>query len=183
MKVLLSIVAVLITIDCCAQIGDVFPNMSAETLDHQTISLPSDLKGKYSLLILASSKKAEEYLNSWYNPVYNNFIREKNANNLFDFTYDIHCYFVPMITGAKKVGYKKVMKESEKGMDGLLKPHVLFYEGTLKTYTKALNLEGKKVPYFFVLDPTGKIIDAKSGPYTDQKMQEVINAVKVSLKH
>lgn len=183
MKTLLTILAVIVTIELHAQMGDVFPDMNAETLTNQFVNLPGDLKGKYSLICLASSKKAEEFLSPWFSPIYNNFIHKPDGQNFFGFTYDINVYFIPMITGVKRPAYKKTMEKTKKTVDPKIKPYVLFFEGSLKDYKDQLSLNDKNVPYFYVLDPEGKIIDATEGRYTQSKMQDVINAVAVSLKH
>ncbi|MCV9387078.1 mitochondrial ATPase complex subunit ATP10 [Reichenbachiella ulvae] len=162
-----------------AQVGDAFPDMETESLTHNIISIPEDIKGKYSLLCLAYSKKAEEDLTHWFSPIYNHFISE--PQDLFSFNYDINAFFIPMFTGAKRPAYKKVMKKVQETVDPRIQPHVLFYEGTLVEYRTKLEFDDAKRPYFYVVDPEGKIIHATSGEYTDRKMQEIINALAPSL--
>jgi alkyl hydroperoxide reductase subunit AhpC len=41
-------------------IGKAFPEMIAETVDDKKVNLPQDVKGKYTLLGLAYSKKSED---------------------------------------------------------------------------------------------------------------------------
>ena len=50
---------------------------------------------------------------------------------------------------------------------------MLFYKGELKTYKAALDFEKKDIPYFFVLDPDGKIVYATSGKYSSAKMEAI----------
>ncbi len=161
-----------------AQVGEDFPLMEAESLTNDFINIPEDLKGKYSILGLAYSKKSEQDLKSWYSPAYNQFIYKPEKPSLFAGNYDVNVYFVPMFTGAKRPAYKSVMKKVQKGLDERLKPHVLFYKGQIKTYKTTLGFKGKDEPYFYVLDPDGKIIYATKGLYTDRKMQEIVDIVE-----
>lgn len=165
-----------------AQVNDPFPAMEAETLTNEFVDIPSELNGKYSLLGLAYSKKAEDYLKGWFEPVYNQFIYKNPNPGPFDFSFDINTYFIPMFTGAKRPAYKKVMKKLNKTVDKRLHPNILFYKGTLKEYKDALNFDGKDLPYFYVVDPEGKIVYATSGRYTQRKMQEITDAVESAME-
>lgn len=172
----------LLSITSVAQVGNEFPDMEAETLTNKMVDVPSDLNGKYSLIGLAYSKKAEDYLKGWFEPVYNQFIYKNPNPGPFDFSFDIHTYFIPMFTGAKRPAYKKVMTKLKKTIDKRLQPNILFYKGTLKEYKEALNFDGKDLPYFYVIDPDGKIVYATSGRYTRDKLQEITDAVESAME-
>ena len=164
-----------------AQVGNAFPEMEAESLTNVFVTVPKDLSGKYSLIGLAYSKKAEDYLKGWFEPIYNQFIYKNPNPGPFDFSFDINAYFIPMFTGAKRPAYQKVMKKMQKTIDKRLQPNVLFYKGTLKAYKESLNFDGKELPYFYVLDPNGKIVYATSGRYSTKKMQEITDAVESAM--
>ena len=57
--VLISLLASTISLQAQV-IGKTFPDMTAETIDDKKVSLPLDVKGKYTLLGLAYSKKSED---------------------------------------------------------------------------------------------------------------------------
>lgn len=158
-----------------------FPKMEAESLTNKFVNIPKDIKGKYSLIGLAYSKKAEDDLKGWFEPAYNQFIYKNPNPGPFDFSFDINCYFIPMFTGAKRPAYKKVMNKMKKTISDRFLPNVLFYKGTIKEYKEALKFDGKDLPYFFVVDPEGKIVYATSGRYTQRKMQEVTDAVESAM--
>lgn len=164
-----------------AQIGKTFPLMEAETLTEQPVFLPKDLNGKYSIIALAYSKKSEDDLTTWFSPAYNQFMRAPDKTNVFATDYDINLYFVPMFTGHKTVAYKSVMEKVQGTVDKQLHPHILFYKGALATYKEALNFQGKDLPYFYLLDETGKIVWFTSGEYSDAKMQEVVDKLDEAL--
>lgn len=153
-------------------IGKPFPAMTAETVDDKKVELPGSVKGKYTLIGLAYSKKSESELNTWFQPVFGKFIQK--TNGLFSgFTYDVNVYFVPMFTGVNAAATGTAKRKAAKSIDPQLLPYVLFYKGELKTYKTALDFEKKDIPYFFVLDPQGKIVYATSGEYTADKMDEI----------
>lgn len=155
-----------------AQVGKAFPAMEAETVEDKKVKLPQDVKGKYTLLGLAYSKKSEDELNSWFQPVFEKFI-QKTTGVLADFSYDVNVYFVPMFTGVNAAATGTAKRKALKNIDPQLLPYVLFYKGELKPYKESLDFEKKDIPYFFVLDPEGKIIYATSGKYTPAKMDQV----------
>ena len=153
-------------------IGKMFPDMEAETVEDKKVKLPQEAKGKYTLLGLAYSKKSEDELNSWFQPVFEKFIQKTNGL-MAGFGYDVNVYFVPMFTGVNAAATGTAKRKALKNIDPQLLPYVLFYKGELKPYKEALDFEKKDVPYFFVLDAEGKIIYATSGKYTDAKMDQV----------
>lgn len=153
-------------------IGKNFPEMTAETVENEAVNLPAGVLGKYTLIGLAYSKKSESELNSWFQPVFTKFIQK--TNGLFSgFSYDVNVYFVPMFTGINAAATGTAKRKAAKNIDPQLLPYVLFYKGELKSYKAALDFEKKDVPYFFVLDPDGKIIYATSGRYSESKMDAI----------
>jgi hypothetical protein len=171
-KIIFMCIGLLMAVSAHAQVGKVFPDMEAETVEDKKVKLPQDVKGKYTLLGLAYSKKSEDELNSWYQPVFEKFI-QKTGGILADFSYDVNVYFVPMFTGVNAAATGTAKRKAIKNVDPQLLPYILFYRGELKSYKEALDFEKKDIPYFFVLDANGKIIYATSGKYTAAKMDQV----------
>lgn len=158
-------------------IGKMFPSMEAETVDDKKIALPDASKGKYTLIGLAYSKKSEDDLNSWFQPVFEKFIQKTNGL-LSGFAYDVNVYFVPMFTGINSAATGTAKRKALKNIDPQLLPYILFYKGELKPYKEALDFEKKDIPYFFVLDATGKIVFATSGKYAEAKMSQVEEVIE-----
>ena len=157
-------------------VGNQFPSMNTSTADGKVVDLPSDTRGKFTLLGLAFSKKSEEDLNSWMEPVFWKFIDkpEGKIDQLFgNHQYDVNAFFVPMFTGIKTAATGTAKKQALKKMDPRLIPSILFYKGNLKPYKDALDFQQKDIPYFFVLDKNGKIVYATSGSFTEEKMAKV----------
>lgn len=181
MKTILQLLLLFFIPTLSAQVGKPFPAMETESLTNKLINIPEGLKGKYSLLGLAFSKKAEDNLKTWLNPVWHQFIRKPSKMDLFATNYDINLYFIPMFSGHKTVIYKTVMSKVQKTTDPKLHQHILFYKGSLKMYKEALSFKEKKIPYFYLLDTTGKIVWQTNGIYSDQKMQEVVDHLDEAL--
>jgi hypothetical protein len=169
---LLLLFSVLAFVAGAQVVGKMFPLMEAETVEDKKVKLPTDVAGKYTLIGLAYSKKSEDELNSWFQPVFQKFV-QKTTGLFAGMTYDVNVYFVPMFTGVNAAATGTAKRKAVKNIDPQLLPYILFYRGELKPYKEALDFEKRDIPYFFVLDPTGKIVYATSGKYTDEKMDAV----------
>ncbi len=157
-------------------VGKQFPEIITSTANDIVINIPEDTRGKFTLLGMAFSKKSEDDLNSWMEPIFWKFIHksEGNATQLFAITsYDVNAYFVPMFTGIKTAATRTAKKQALKKIDPRLIPNILFYKGKLKPYKDALDFKKKDIPYFFVLDEEGRVIYATSGRYSDEKMAKI----------
>lgn len=162
-------------------IGQLFPPMECENYNGEKINLPLATKDKYTLLGMAFSNDAETDLKTWITPVYNKFISKPDNENAgaFDvsFDYDINLFFIPMFTGLNQLTSKSSKEKIRANTNKELYPHLLFYEGA-KTYKKELDFEKKDVPYFFVLDKTGKIVYATSGKYDSKKLDKIVDILE-----
>ncbi|MEP0369010.1 MAG: hypothetical protein ABJN36_05860 [Cyclobacteriaceae bacterium] len=158
-----------------AQRGEIFPDLEGESLVHGMVNIPEDTKDKYTLVGIALSKKSESSLKTWFRPVYQQLIQKPEDGAIFSFGYDVNVYFIPMLTGAKRPAYQKVMEKVEKEVDKRLHPNVLFYKGSLNDYKNALGIDDKHTPYFYLLDQEGKIVYATKGNYSDSKLQKIID--------
>lgn len=173
----LLLLAMSISVDAQV-IGKQFPDMEAETVEDKKVKLPQDVKGKYTLVGLAYSKRSEDELNSWFSPVFAKFIQKSGGGLMAGLTYDVNVYFVPMFTGVNAAASGTAKKKAIKNVDPQLFPYLLFYKGELKPYKDALDFEKKDIPYFFVLDPDGRIVHATSGAYSERKMDAVEEAIE-----
>lgn len=155
-----------------SQKGKIFPSISGETAVDKKVTIPTDTKGKFTLIGMAYSKAAEDELKTWYQPVYSTFI-EKPKPGLFNESYDVNLYFIPMFTGLNQAATEVAKKKAKQGIDSKLLPYIVFYKGELKQYKEQLEFEKKDTPYFFVLDQDGKIVFATSGKYSDDKLEKI----------
>jgi len=167
---LISISLTLFSLCTSADENRVFPLLSGETLTNETLTIPDDTKGKYTIVGMGFSQKAEENMSTWYDPMYNKFVAK---SGIWDKQYDVNFYFVPMFTGAKKAAYKSTMKKLQNSNRKDLFPYILFYKGDMKPYEEPLGLKEKKKPYLFVLDKEGRIVFETNGVYTEDKLYAI----------
>ncbi len=162
-------------------IGTLFPDMICEDYDGKVVNLPTDTKGKYTLLAVAFSSAAEADLKTWINPIYNKFIGKVDASqaDVFDVSidYDVNLFFIPMFTGFNKLASQTSKDKIKSKTDKELYPYLLFYDGG-KTYKDELDFKKRDIPYFFVLDKTGKVQYTTSGKYDDSKLEKILDIIE-----
>lgn len=159
-----------------AQTGSAFPNFPTKKLTGQAFPLPDSVKGKYSIIGVAFSKKAEESLLTWYQPAYQTFIQKKKTMFASE-VYNVNTYFVAVVTGANKVSGEDIVKKIKENTQKELQPYVLTYIGEFASYKKLLNITESDEPYFFILDEKGVIVHITMGAYTPAKLAEVEEAL------
>jgi hypothetical protein len=142
-----------------------FPQLKGHTLENKEITLPADVKGKFTIVGLASSMKAQEDLETWMQPMYTSF-----SDNPM---YNVNMYIVPMTSGFILAGSDKIEKQIKSATDKALYKYVLIYPGEIAPVRKQLGMEEKDKPYFYIIDPRGNIVYKTSGKYTEKKMEEI----------
>jgi hypothetical protein len=168
---------ILVTPSIGQVVGKVFPDMVAETVEDRKVNLPADVKGKFTLLGLAYSKKSEDELRTWFEPIFTKFV-QKPEGLLAGMGYDVNVYFIPMFTGINAAAEGTAKRKAMKNLDPQLFPYILFYKGELKAYKEALDFEKRDIPYFFVLNAEGKIVYATSGAFSDQKLDAIEEVIE-----
>ena len=170
MKQLFTLILFVVFTYSYSQVGTVFPELAGTTLNDKTISLPAATKGKITLICIAYSKKAEDNLRSWMNPMYNKFVAK---TGMLDANYDVNLFFIPMFGGLRGATEPIAKREMKEDTDKLYYDNVVCYRGSMKPYKENLKLEDKELPYLFILDKAGKIIYVTSGVYSGDKMDEI----------
>ncbi len=147
-----------------------FPSLSGTTLEGKTVKIPDNTNGKFTIVGLTNSQKSQQMLSEWTQEIYNYFV--------MDPAYDLNVYVVPMLGGIKELAAGTVEKEMKKGLDPSFYKHFLLYRGDVAPYRQSLNMTQKEIPYFFVLDKTGKIVYSTSGAYSDDKLEKMEEAME-----
>ena len=155
------------------QMSQAFPRMEVTRLNDEVVNLPQDTNGKFTLIGMSYSKKSEDQLVTWFNPVYQTFIHKSDKPSLFGSDYDVNVFFIAMFAGVNKAAVGPVKKKMRKHSDPVLEPHLLFYKGEIKSFKQSLKLDRKDTPYFFVLDENGSIVHTTSGAYSQEKMDDI----------
>ncbi len=178
MKFVISISLVIIcSLQLKAQNGTEFPSVMGKTLKEKSLIIPSDTKGKVTLIALAYSAKSDKYLKDWLEPLYRNFINPPSSTFMPSIPYDVNIYFIALLKGIAKTAKGKVASNLNKNLDPEYHEHTLISTDDFKPLKSALGLGRKDNPYFFVLDAEGKILYKTEGVYTKYKMQEIVDQV------
>lgn len=170
LKTIILSASLFLVMNAHAQEGKLFPILVGETLEENTIEIPTATAGKVTILGMAYSKKAESTLKTWYQPMYDKFVLKLG---IFDEFYDVNMYFIPMYTGGKKAAYDPTMKKLKESNRTDLFPYILFYKGEMDPYLEPLAMENKNLPYFFVLDEKGTVLYAAKGLFSEEKMEKI----------
>ena len=172
MKKLITITAALLAFNMNAQKGKTFPTVIGKSLTEKSMSLPIK-NGKYSVVAIAFNKAAEDELKKWLNPLYDTFMNKDKGKLSMDEAHDVNFFFVPLIGGLKMVSDK--FKETT---DKAFWPYIMDTDKwDIKVQAKSLDIEDTKVPYIFILDKEGKVVEVQSGKYTEDKEEALEEAV------
>lgn len=169
MKALITICLSIAFYTAGAQVGNIFPTIETETVQGKTVVIPETFLGKYTLIGIGTSKKAEEDLRTWQTPVYNKFIKK---TGLMDELYELNVAFLPLFTGASRMAKDKVVKKLRENNERLVIDHVYVYSGNREPF-KSIGVEDKAEPYFLMLDSTGKIVWSASGRFKTKYLDQI----------
>ena len=169
-KHLLLLSIIIISQIATAQVGNPFPTIQVSDLNEDSLTLPEDSKGKFTLIGVAFSEDAQNDLYTWSDPVFQKFMNDDNLNSL---VYDPNVYLILMFTGVNSLAANKAKEKIKAGTDESLKDNVVIYKGKMEDYRKDLKMKNRKVPYFFVLDRDGTVIYETQGSYQYQILEKV----------
>jgi len=160
----------------CSQVGQIFPSIQGKTLEDKAIVVPAK-NNKYSVVAIAFNRQAEDDLKKWLNPLFQTFIKdEKESSKGMDLAdvYDVNFVFIPMI-----MGFKRMADEFKKDTDPQFWKYIMDTEKTdINLLQKNLKVDDYKVPYFFVLDAGGKVLEMQSGKFLISKLDKLEDAVE-----
>lgn len=145
--------------------GKPFPEMKGHTLENKEVSLPKDGKGKFTIVALASSIRAQQDLETWFQPMYSSFTDNP--------MYNVNMFIVPMVNGFILAGPDKIERQIKEKTDKDLYKYVMIYPGDVSPVRKSLEMDDKDKPYIYIIDPHGEVVYKTSGAYTEQKMEEI----------
>src|SRR4051812_34627972 len=175
MRTFLIIAISIFSLFASAQKGKVFPGVKGTALDEKAVSIPIK-NGKYSVIAIAFHRGAEDDLKKWLNPLFESFIKTEDTKGGFDMAEinDVNFAFIPLIAG-----FKRIADDFKANTDKEFWPYIIDTEKTdVKTLQQKLGLEDNKIPYFFVLDPEGKVVAMESGKYSASKLEKLESAVQ-----
>lgn len=173
MKNTITLLVLVITLNCSAQKA-VFPSLAGHTLEGSAISLPLAGTKKFTIVGICFKRAAEEDLKTWIQPMYDVFVAKPNATDYFDVAnyYDVNYYFVPLISG-----FKKAAADFKAATQKDLWKNVIDCDTDISVLKTQLKPGDDGIPYFYVIDTNGKIVEVVSGKYSEAKMDKIQEAI------
>ena len=173
MKYLLSILILSVCLKITAQ-KVTFPKMDGHTLEGTPISVPIAGTKKFTIVGICYKRSAEEDLKTWIQPMYDIFVAKPKGTDYFDVAsyFDVNYYFVPLISGFKKAA-ADFKAATQKDLWG----NVIDCDTDIKLLKEQLKPSDDGVPYFYVIDLSGKIVEVVSGKCTEAKMDKIQEAI------
>lgn len=174
MKKILLIPALLFSMCFVAQKGKTFPTIIGLTLDGKPMHLPMK-NGKQTLVAMVFNRKGEDALKKWLNPLYQTFMdKPTSTKGGMDMahTYDVNFFFIPAIGGMKMM-----INEFKSTTDKKAWPYVMDTDRTdMKLQKKILEVQDGDIPWVMVLDKDGKVVEAVSGDFSEDKLEKLEEA-------
>lgn len=171
MKKLILLSTLLLSVNVFSQN---FPKIEGTTLEGKSISLPIS-NGKYSVIAMVYNKAAEVQLKEWLNPLYTSYAQKSSKPATFDMSeaQDVNFVFVPMISG-----FAAINKEYKSNTDKGFWPYIMDTERSdMRAIEKQMKIADNKIPYIYVVNDKGEIVETQSGKYTKAKMDKIDEAL------
>jgi hypothetical protein len=174
MKHILFILTLCICLNTFAQTKSQFPQLLGHTLEGTAISIPLAGTKKFTIVGLCYKRAAEENLKTWIQPMYDVFVAKPNGTDYFDVGsyFDVNYFFIPLISG-----FKKAAADFKASTQPDLWKNVIDCDTDIKLLKEQLKPGDENVPYFYVIDLSGKIIEVVSGKYSEAKMDKIQEAI------
>jgi len=174
MKNLTIILALFLSISFFAQVKGNFPALSGHTLEGTATTIPLVGTKKFTIVGLCYKRSAEEDLKTWIQPMYDVFVAKPNGTDYFDVAsyFDVNYFFIPLISG-----FKKAAADFKAATQKDLWKNVIDCDTDIKLLKEQLKPTDDNVPYFYVIDLKGKIVEVVTGKYTEAKMDKIQEAI------
>lgn len=151
------------------QLKEKFPTVETEKVSGEVVEIPSAFAGKFILIGVGTSKKAEEQLQTWQNPLYRKFVAK---TGFMDDMFNVELCFLPLFTGASKLAKDKVIKKLKENNEDLVIDNVYVYAGKREPFTE-IGIDDRTEPYFFLLDKSGTIVWTATGGFKQKYFDQI----------
>lgn len=150
-------------------------NLTGETVDGSTITLPLASTGKHCIIAVAASKKAQPMLEAWLEPTYARLVAKQGL-----MVSDVECdlWLVPVFTGMNKAAYGPMMDQLKVQADPEIASRVVFVKDDSAALLDALGVKDRDEPWFFVFGPDGTRKHTEHGAYDVDKLDALEEALE-----
>ena len=143
--------------------GDKFPSIPGKLLSGQKISLPHDVQGKVSILVIYFYQEAHRQVQEWSNLLMKKYGKRNDLICIEMLMVRDYAYLYSFILDRK---LKRLVPRKRH-------ENVVMYYGKLEKYYYYFNVDNLTDCYVFVLDKTGNVKLAKCGEMTLEKMGHI----------
>ena len=149
-----------------------FPNVSGSSLDGRRFNLPRDLKGRVNIVIIAFRREQTDIIEQWATPL----------KEIMRADPSLEVYELPTLSR----GYSPFRW----WIDGGMRAGIVDEEARRRTITIYTNKRNFKVQlgipneetiYIFLVGKDGRIITRVQGDFTDEKHQQLQNAINMNI--
>ncbi|MDF2450672.1 MAG: hypothetical protein K0S26_176 [Bacteroidota bacterium] len=174
MKHIIAITLFLFSLSSIAQTKGNFPTLSGHTLDGNAVTLPLAGTKKFTIVGICYKRSAEDDLKTWIQPMYDVFVAKASGTDYFDVGnyYDVNYYFIPLISG-----FKKAAADFKASTQPDLWKNVIDCDTDIALLKVQLKPSDEGIPYFYVIDTAGKIVEVVSRKYSENKMDKIQDAI------
>jgi len=150
-------------------------NITGETVEGRSISLPMASAGKHCIIAVAASSKAQPMLEAWLEPAYNRLVAKYGL-----MVSDVECdlWLVPVFTGMNKAAYGPMMEQLKVQADPEIASRVVFVKDDSAALLDALGVKDRDEPWFFVIGPDGARKHTEHGAYDVDKLDALEEALE-----
>ena len=152
------------------------PAFSGTDLNGHKVEFPTDLKGKKSLVGFSFSRKSQEDLESWAQPVYDEFIDKESLASL---VYDANVFLVIVFNRANSAFRNRVEAELKEGILKEFYVNVVLCDDESGEIVDRLGVTQEDVPVLYALNGEGYIVFTTTGHYADKKMEELSSYLEI----
>ena len=146
------------------------PSFTGADLNEKKIDFPSDLIGKKTLIGFAFSRKSQDAIQTWAEPVYYEFIDEESLASM---VYDVNVYLVIVLSKSGNTFKEKVKRELRENILEDFYPNIVLCDAERKDIKEELNIDQQDAPTIYALDAKGRIKETESGSFSMKKMERL----------
>ena len=174
MKHIALIITLFLSLSFYAQNKGPFLKLEGHTLEGTAVTIPLKSNGKYTIVGICYKRSAEEDLKTWIQPMYDIFVAKPKGTDYFDVAsyFDVNYFFIPLISG-----FKKAAADFKASTQPDLWKNVIDCDTDIQLLKVQLKPADDNVPYFYVIDTAGKIVEVVSGKYTEAKMDKIQESI------
>lgn len=154
-----------------------FPSITCTNLKDKQVVLPTDMQNKRTVIALMLSAKADKYMQSWAQPLYNSLMADGMGGMMSGNMYNANLCFVGAVKGLAKLALPEMIKKAKNQVDKKFHGSFMYTDTDMDALMKALNITDKSLPHFIVVEKDGSIIYQTSGVYTEDKLNDITGSL------